>query len=158
MVVWSILLVSYFFEDEINWFSVPLHSGFIYVNDMKDGSKDGHNLSDKNGKVIIYSDVKRFVESGNAVYGYREDLQGNPFYFICNYGDDCTNSQNLTDIQLRKIIEERHLPLYTSNSGMDRDDFKRQLKKFYKEHGSDKEPKWEYDERFISYKIGQISE
>ncbi|MDB2414384.1 hypothetical protein N9W34_01270 [Rickettsiales bacterium] len=151
--MWSLLSINFLFEDEIRWSAIPLHSGFMYVNDTKDGSKDGHNLSDKNGKIIVYSDVKRFVESGNTIYGYRKDLQGNPFYFICDYGKDCSNSQNLTDVELRKIVEERHLPLYTSNSGMERNDFKRQLKVFYKKHGSNKGPKWEYDERFEKYSI-----
>lgn len=153
IVMWSLLSVKYFFEDDINWFAVPLQSGFYYVNDMKDGSKDGHNLSDGNGKIIVYSDVKRFVESGKTIYGYRKDLHGNPFYFICDYGQNCTDSQNLTDVQLRQVIEKRHLPLYTSNSGMSRADFQLQLKQFYEKNDSDKEPKWEYDKRYNRYHI-----
>ena len=151
MVMWSILLIEYFFEDEFNLFTVPLNSGFLYIDDMKDGSKDGHNLSDKNGRIIIYSDVKRFVESGNTIYGYREDLNGNPFYFICDYGQDCIDSQNLTDAQLRKIIDDRHLPLYTSSSGTDRYDLKRQLQIFYEKNDKDQKPKWEYDEKWQRY-------
>ena len=134
-------------------FEIPLQSGFVYHYDMQDGSLDGHHLEDKQGKVIIYSDVIRFVESGKMIYGYRKDLHDNPFYFICDYGEDCTDTQNLTDVDLRKIIKERNLPLYTDNTGMGRYDFEREIEDFYKKIGGRATPKWDYDETWKKYRI-----
>lgn len=151
-ILFGIIYLSH--EDKVEYFVVPLHSGFIYEYDMQDGSLDGHHLSDAHHHVVVYSDVKRFVESGKTIYGYRVDLQGNPFYFICDYGDDCSNSQNLTDVELRKIIEKRHLPiLYTSSSGTSRSDLKQEIKQFYKKYGLGHKPKWEYDKTWSTYRI-----
>jgi hypothetical protein len=99
---------------------------------MQDGKFNSHYLSDKSGNVAISSDIKKFVESNNTVYGYREDLHNNPFYFICEHGKDCTDTQNLTDVKLRKIIQERKLPLYTSSHGVSHDDFIQEIRRFHR--------------------------
>lgn len=132
---------------------VPLQSGFVYHYDMQDGSVDGHHLEDKQGTVIVYSDVINFVESGKIIYGYRTDLHGNPFYFICSYGNDCSTTQNLTDVELRRIIKDRQLPLYTANGGISRSALERELKRFYKTANANARPEWEYDTQFGRYHI-----
>lgn len=147
------VIVFGIFREEKTSFVVPLRSGFIYEYDMQDGSLNGHHLRDQSNRVVIYSDVKRFLESGDTIYGYREDLHGNPFYFICAYGEDCAATQNLTDAELRKIIAERKLSLYTSNSGTGRDDLMREMERFRKASGQKARPKWAYDEKQHRYTV-----
>jgi hypothetical protein len=148
-----VALSLFLFRPKVYGFEIPLQSGFVYHYDMQDGSLDGHHLEDKQGKVIVYSDVIRFVESSKTIYGYRKDLHDNPFYFICDYGGDCTDTQNLTDVELRKIIKERNLPLYTDNTGMGRYDFKHEIEQFYKKIGRRATPEWNYDATWKKYRI-----
>lgn len=140
-------------KEKVHYFEVPLQSGFIYHYDMQDGSVDGHHLRDQHNRVIVYSDVIRFMESDKTIYGYRRDLHGNPFYFTCTYGEDCSDTQNLTDVDLRKIIAERKLPLYTENSGMSRSDFRREIERFNRQHSEGSEPEWQYDATWHKYRI-----
>jgi hypothetical protein len=144
-------------KEEMHSVVVPLRSGFVYHYDMKDGSLNGHHLRDQKGRVVIHSDVIHFVEDGTTIYGYRKDIEGNPFYFICTYGEDCLHSQHLNDAELRSIVEARNLNLYTSSSGTHKKELLRLATRNLQKTGSRPEG-WGYVKEIREYRIREVTE
>ena len=112
----AIFWISYYYiipakQDDI----FHLESGFYFTYDMHDSRVGSYRIADNNGKTIVSSDVKEFMQHEQTIYGYREALANEVYYFICSYGDDCTNSQNMTDIEFNKNLIEQGLPDFSKS-------------------------------------------
>lgn len=81
---------------------VLLPNGFYWNGD---GS-----VADQEHKEIIAPKVKYIMWYQEWVYGYRKGPAYEKYYFICKYGDDCTKSQHLNDIEFKQKLKEYSLP------------------------------------------------
>lgn len=91
---------------------VMLPNGFIYEDDHNVYGVNQH-IVDRENKEIIAADVISIMWSGNTVYGFRRGPAGEGYYFICNYGEDCSKSQNYNDIEFTRLLKEKGLPEFT---------------------------------------------
>jgi len=89
-----------------------LDSGFVFDDDLQDGRIAGHRLADLGGRTQGFSDVTRFTEYGDVIYGGRYDIRHNVVYFFCIYGTDCIDTQSLSESELNAITAARGLPPY----------------------------------------------
>jgi hypothetical protein len=48
--------------------------------------------------------------SGQTIYGYRQGLVNEIYYFLCIYGEDCSRTQNLNDVELAALLKKMGLP------------------------------------------------
>ena len=71
-------------------------------------SHDGH------GEEVIKSDVRKVMWHDDWIYGYRRGHAGEIYYFICQYGNDCSASQSYKDIEFDRLLKEYGLPEFTS--------------------------------------------
>lgn len=92
---------------------VWLPNGFYYSPDWDVAGVNNH-ITDKDDQEVIASDVKKVMWHDDFVYGYRTGHAGEVYYFICKYGENCSNSQSYKDIEFNKLLKKYNLPEFTS--------------------------------------------
>ncbi len=93
---------------------VYLPNGFIYEHDWNAKRGVSNVIKDKNNNVIIISDVRDVIWHENTIYGYRRGIAKEPYYYICTYGENCSNTQHLNEADFIRILKEKNLPEYDS--------------------------------------------
>ena len=94
---------------------VYLSNGFIY-DDAPGPSWGGSSaIYDKNENVVIIADVRNVMWHEDTIYGFRLGLAGEPYYYVCTYGEDCSGTQHLTEMEFIRMVKERGLPAYDSH-------------------------------------------
>lgn len=109
---WAASEIFYSYVRDARTVTYPLENGFIFTYDMESGGFLSQQILTKDHKHAVYSDVLKFAEYRDAVYGLRRDLEGNLCYFICYVGKDCEDSQHLSKKELKKILKENGFPAY----------------------------------------------
>lgn len=93
---------------------VYLSSGFMFDTDWKNHT--GQVITDKKKKfdntVIVTGDVKKIMWEGNNVYGMREEFPRQTYFFLCTYGENCRQQQNLTEGELSALLAKKNLPSF----------------------------------------------
>ncbi|MDB2414378.1 hypothetical protein N9W34_01240 [Rickettsiales bacterium] len=100
-------------------FPIYLPNGFIYDRDSERQyaspkaiyDKDWYN---KDRERVVIGDVKDVMWHEDTIYGFRQGLAREPYYYICTYGSDCSDSQHLKEADFIRILKERKLPAYDS--------------------------------------------
>lgn len=93
---------------------VYLANGFIYA--LERGSPYIRNIvSDKEGNKVIMSDVVNIMWHERTIYGFRRGLGREPYYYICTYGDDCSKSQHMKEVDFIRVLKEKNMPEYSSH-------------------------------------------
>ncbi len=92
---------------------VLLPNGFYYSPDW-DTSVVNNHITDNSEKEVVASDVRAVMWHEGWVYGYRIGHAGEVYYFICRYGQDCSQSQSYKDIEFNKLLKEYGLPEFTN--------------------------------------------
>ena len=92
---------------------IYLPNGFIYDRDREQRYRV-FVVKDQNENKIIMADVKDIMVHENTIYGFRLGLAREPYYYICTYGDDCSKTQHLKEIDFIRLLKERDLPEYIS--------------------------------------------
>lgn len=87
----------------------PLEGGFIFSSRLN--GEPFWGISDDTGNAVV-SKVTALKTHGNIIYGQRDlGIAGREYtYFICSYGDDCSDTQNYGDVVLNKELEKMGLP------------------------------------------------
>lgn len=92
---------------------VPLGNGFVYTTNPDFGRSD-KVLVDAQGVLVVYGSIRSLAVEGNTVYGYRDPVLSDAFfYFICTYGENCTESQDYDDVTFKNLLAARGLPPFT---------------------------------------------
>ena len=94
---------------------MPLYlpNGFIYDHDW--GQRYSVDIiKDQNENIIIMADVKDVMLYEDTIYGFRQGLAKEPYYYICTYADDCSKTQHLKEIDFIRMLKEKGLPEYIS--------------------------------------------
>jgi len=115
--------------------SVPidLGNGFIYA-EQPSPYHDSRMLTDENGNVLIQRDVRRVLISGKRVYGSKlvfDRSGGKLTYYICTFGEDCSDTQNYSKDELQKILKKRNLPPFTPGEITNPQLIKAGIKRFF---------------------------
>ena len=63
---------------------------------------------------MVIGDVKDVMWYEDTIYGFRQGLAREPYYYICTYGNDCSDSQHLKEADFIRILKEKKLPAYDS--------------------------------------------
>lgn len=101
-------------------FPIYLPNGFIYDRDSECQyaspkaiyDKDWYN---KDRKRVVIGDVKDVMWHEDTIYGFRQGLAKEPYYYICTYGNDCSGLQHLKETDFIRILKEKKLPAYDSH-------------------------------------------
>lgn len=88
---------------------IALPSDYYFSINSKESGLRTH-ITDQNGKEIIKSDVSKIMLHDKWLYGIREDLAGQTYYFLCKYGQSCAKQQNYNDVEFADLIEKHRLP------------------------------------------------
>lgn len=88
---------------------VPLGNGFVYA-DGPNPDIEEKVLYNEHGQVIVRGDIEEMIIYRTTVYGWRYEHPFERRYFICAYGDDCTDSQDYTDTAFESARQARGLP------------------------------------------------
>lgn len=120
VLLYPVILVLY-----NGWFApapMPIHlpNGFIYERDTERRyglpraiyDKEWH---EKDRKSVVMGDVKNVMWHENSVYGFRRGLAKEPYYYICTYGEDCSDTQHLTEVEFKRLLKEQKLPAYDAH-------------------------------------------
>lgn len=99
---------------------VYLPNGFIYDRDSERQYAASNAIYDKDWynkdrERVVMGDVKDVMWYGDTIYGFRQGLAREPYYYICTYGDDCSDSQHLKEVDFIRILKEKKLPAYDSH-------------------------------------------
>jgi len=82
---------------------VPLDNGFVYIAKNK-GVIDGE------GNVIVPSGLEKMGVRGNTIYGHYDDAMVDTLYFVCTYGEDCSESLRYSEKEYRETLKVKRLP------------------------------------------------
>lgn len=93
---------------------VRLPNGFVYEPERRQGHGPTEIISDADGNTIVMADVIGIMWHEHTVYGLRLGLSNEPYYFVCTYGEDCTDTQHLRETEFIRIVREKELPEYTA--------------------------------------------
>lgn len=109
---------------------VYLPNGFIYSRDTEREYGAPKAIYDKawhvkDRKRVIMGDVKDIMWHNKTVYGFRRGLANEPYYYICTYAEDCSNTQHLTETDFIHMLEEKGLPAYESGKARTYDELLR---------------------------------
>ena len=77
---------------------------------------ESSRIKDQNGNTIIYPSVIKFMWHEDYIYGFRRGSIEEIYYFVCKYGDDCTDKQHLNDIEFEQILIGKGLPEFSRRS------------------------------------------
>lgn len=103
--------LKYYFGDPPEIKPIQLESGFVIERKWIDDFKTVTHVLE-NTSTVVQADVIHFMQYDKVIYGYRKDVNQNPYYFLCTLGQDCSNTQNFNDTEFQKIIKQRKLPAY----------------------------------------------
>ena len=91
---------------------IYLQNGFVYDYDRTSNhSKRMIIGSDKTNNIS--SDVKKIMWQKDIIYGYRTGHAGEIYYFICKYGENCSDSQHYNDVQFNILLKQKSLPEFS---------------------------------------------
>lgn len=108
---------------------VYLPNGFIYGHDWSSQYGAPNVIRDKNNNAVIMADVRDVMWHGKTVYGFRRGLASEPYYYICTYGEDCSDTQHLTEADFIRMLKEKNLPPYDSHIAQTYDQLLREQSK-----------------------------
>lgn len=114
---------------------VYLPNGFVYDRDRErhDGAPKAIYEKDQHyaGKPAVMGNVKDVMWHENTVYGFRLGPSNEPYYFVCTYGADCTDTQNLREQEFLRMLKAKGLPQYQSREARTYDQLLREQSKTY---------------------------
>lgn len=90
---------------------ISLSNGFIYAPNWE-AEGANHHITDKNGNEIVEIDVKEIMWNEDYIYGYRTGHANEVYYFVCEYGKDCSKTQHLSDTEFNSSIARYKLPQF----------------------------------------------
>lgn len=91
---------------------VWLPNNFSYEPDWDTPGVNNH-IAYKDGIEVVKSDVRKLMWYKDWVYGYRIGHAREVYYFICQYGKDCSDSQSYKDIEFNGLLKKYGLPEFT---------------------------------------------
>ncbi len=114
---------------------IDLGNGFICA-EHPGRENNTRMLTNKKGDVLMQGNIQGYIVSDKTVYGSREDSSydilkdstrselekisfmrnGSYLYFICSFGEDCSNTQNYHKAELQKELAKRNLPPFIPES------------------------------------------
>lgn len=92
---------------------VWLPNDFSYSHDWDTPASNNH-ITYRDGTEVIKSDVRKVMWYDDWVYGYRIGHAKEVYYFICQHGQDCSNSQSYKDIEFNSLLKKHGLPEFTN--------------------------------------------
>lgn len=148
----AIILVHQCFQLDYNNFEIPLQSGFTYSYEVIDGKYENHFIKNKNGRVVVLSDVESFMEEGYIIYGMRKNLEDSSVYFICEYGENCNSAQNLGEKEFQDALKKRSVRPFSSKYAIRAFELEKEVERHNYNNGRDSKIKWVFDKETFSYK------
>lgn len=94
---------------------VKLENGFIYAS-YPDPCVGEKTLLDATGRIAVEGNVRDLGIYGKTVYGSRRVTSEGTLvnrYFICAYGDDCSQTQDYTEKEFEEEVKNRNLPPFS---------------------------------------------
>lgn len=89
---------------------VLLANGFYFKYKPETPGRTEFHITDESKNEAIASNIVRIMLHNDWVYGYRIGHANEVYYFICKYGEDCSNSQSYKDIEFNQLLKKYGLP------------------------------------------------